>query len=214
MEISLAFQEHPDDDIWEEYAFGRLGQHQEAAVEDHLLLCEHCRSKLAETDQWVRAMKVAAARFLENPPKRTWRVLEFDSGRFKPGRPAKFASAGTIALACLAALLWIGPLRSVSGAGPVTVPLQSLRAGSGAALNHAPARHPLDLSISLADVPSSPQYRLEVVTLEGKAVWSGAAAKKDGALSAHVGKSLGAGMYWVRLYASSELLAEYGLKLD
>jgi anti-sigma factor RsiW len=214
VEISLAFQEHPDDDIWEEYAFGRLGHHQEATVEEHLLVCEHCRSTLTETDQWVRGMKAATAGFLENPPKRTWRVLEFDPGRLKPGRPAKFASAGTIALACVAALFWIGPLGSVSEAGPVTVPLQSLRAGSEAAMNHAAAKHPLDLSISLGDVPSSPEYRLEVSTFWGKAVWSGVAVKKDGALSAHVARSLGAGIYWVRLYASSELLAEYGLKLD
>jgi hypothetical protein len=207
VEISLAFQEHPDDDIWEEYAFGRLGYQQEAAAEEHLLVCEHCRSKLADADQWVRGMRLAAAR--GNPPERTRRVLE--PSRI---RTAKFASAGSIALACVAGLLWIGPLRSVPGVGPVTVPLRSLRAGSEAAMNHAPEKHPLDLWISLGDVPSSPQYRLEVATFRGKAVWSGVAVKKDGALSAHVAKSLGAGIYWVRLYGSSELLAEYGLKLD
>ena len=209
MEISLAFQEHPDDDIWEEYAFGRLGHRQEAAAEEHLLVCEHCRGKLADADQWVRGMKLAAARPLGNPPGRTRRVLEPSRSR-----TTKFASAGSIALACVAGLLWIGPLRSVPGAGPVTVPLRSLRAGSEASMNRAPAKHPLDLSISLGDVPSAPQYRLEVATFRGKAVWSGLAVQKDGALSAHVTKSLGAGIYWVRLYASSELLAEYGLKLD
>ncbi len=82
-------------------------------------------------------------------------------------------------------------------------------------MNQAPARHPLDLSIPLSDVPPSPQYRFEVVTARGAAVWSGLAEPGGGAVAAHIPKSLDAGLYWVRLYgAPAELLVEYGLKLN
>jgi hypothetical protein len=78
----------------------------------------------------------------------------------------------------------------------------------------APAGRPLDLSISAADIPPAPQYRLEVVNAAGKVVWSDAASLGGGKLTAHVPKPLTAGQYWVRLYGrSSELLAEYGLRV-
>jgi hypothetical protein len=83
-----------------------------------------------------------------------------------------------------------------------------------AALNRAPADQPLDLSVPLADLPASANFRLEIVTLRGKTVWSGAAAATGSTLSVHVATKLGKATYWVRLYSSSELLAEYGLKLD
>jgi hypothetical protein len=213
VEISPVFQDHPDDDIWEEYSFGRVRDSAEAALEEHLLVCERCQITLANTDQFVRLMKVATASFPANPPQR-WKVLPF-----KPGnRRAKVAAA--LAVACVAAFAVIGPARSlvaghtVSAPEPVLVKLKSVRAGSEAGMNRAPAKHPLELSIALSDIPLVPRYRLEVVTFWGKAIWSGPADLKDGALSAHVAKRLGKGTYWVRLYGSSELLAEYGLKLD
>jgi hypothetical protein len=73
---------------------------------------------------------------------------------------------------------------------------------------------PLDLSISAADVPPAPEYRLEIVNAGGKLIWSDAASIGGGKLSAHVPKPLTAGQYWIRLYGRpSELLAEYGLRV-
>jgi hypothetical protein len=213
VELNLISQDHPDDDIWEEYTLGRVRDSAEAALEEHLLVCERCRTTLANSDQFIRQMKVGTASFPANPPQR-WKVLPFNPGN----RRAKVAAA--LAVACVAALVVIGPGRSlvaghtVSAPEPVLVKLKSVRAGSEAAMNRAPAKHPLDLSIALSDIPPFPHYRLEVVTFWGKAIWSGPADLKDDALSAHVAKRLGRGTYWVRLYGSSELLAEYGLKLD
>lgn len=221
MEISLVFQEHPDDDIWEEYSLGRLSGDQLVAVEEHLLVCERCQNTLARNDEIIQRIKFVA-RFWERqkyPPRRKIpplvKVLPF-AGH---GRISKFASAGTVLAACVAVLVWIAPAGSLRPANspPASVPvaLQSLRAGTFAAMNGAPAGHPLDFSISLSDVPAGAHCRLEVVTSWGDMVWSGAGEAKDGMLQAHVTKPLGKGMYWVRLYApSSELLAEYGLNVD
>ena len=213
MEIDFISQEHPDDDIWEEYAFGRVRDSAAAVLEEHLLVCERCQNTLAETDQFIRSMKAATDAAPAHWAKH-WKVLPFRAG----GRRATVAAA--LAVACVAVLVLFGPARSlvtrssVSATEPVLVKLTSIRSGSEATMNRAPAKRPLDLSIALSDVPASAQYRLEVLTFWGKVVWSGAAQSNNGALSAHVLSGLSEGTYWVRLYSSSELLAEYGLKLE
>lgn len=216
MEISLVFQEHPNDDVWEEYAFGRLSGDELDAADEHLLLCEHCQGILAYADEYRRFMKYATARFPEAHAASRWqKVLPFVTG----ARAGRLVSAGTVAAACVAALVWLAPQGSQWMSTPkavaVPVELQSLRAGSAAAMSHAPAGHPLDLSISAGDVPPSDRYRVEVVTSWGEPVWSGMVDVDGGGLEAHIGKRLTKGTYWVRLYTpSSELLAEYGLRAE
>lgn len=215
MEISLVFQQHPDADIWEEYVFGRVSQQQEAALEDHLLLCEHCQGVLARTEEFVRLMKAGTASF----PGSQRRTTLFRLSPQLPRLPLPVTSA--LVIACLAVLIWIGTgrnhwiaLRPIA-TSTIQVPLKSLRAGGEAAVTRAPAHHPLDLSVHQADVPQFSAYRFEVVTIQGAPVWSGPADARDGAISAHVPKALAAGTYWVRLYGSpQDLLVEYGLKLD
>lgn len=216
MEISLVFQEHPDDEVWEKYIFGRLSSDTAAAVEEHLLLCETCQHTLARTDEYVRLMRCAMASVAAVQARhRRGKVLRFVAG----GRAPRFASAGTIAVACLAALVWIAPGHFTgppgTGALEAHVRLESLRAAGAAAINHAPAGRPLDLAMSLQDMPASGDNRVEVVTSRGKRIWSGAAEAGPSGIQAHLGKRLSKGIYWVRLYAPwPALLAEYGLKVE
>lgn len=211
MEISLVFQEHPDDDIWEEYSFGRVGPQQLATLEQHLLACEHCQRTLARTDEYVRAMKFATAHFGDHHQARKIRPMTPAVRSWLPTAGV----TGLVAAASLVLLFWTGPGRTslTSPPAPVEVSLQSLRGGSDT-INHAPARRPLDLSIAAADVPASTAYRFEVVAARGGLVWSGPAQTRDGSISARLPQSLNAGTYWVRLYGKSELLIEYGLKLE
>jgi hypothetical protein len=203
VEISLAFREHPDENVLEEYAFGRLNDAEAAVLEEHILVCERCRSALAETDDYIRLMKFAAARPLEIPPRRSSKRAT--------------TAAGVLTAASIALLTWLRP-----NPPPALVPLAAVRdgtTGSGGAeapVSQAAAGHPLDLSISTADVPPAAGYRLDLVTSTGESIWSGPASTEDGKrLSAHVNRSLGAGMYWIRLYAQpSGLLAEYGLRVN
>lgn len=197
MEISLVFRDHPDENVLEEYAFGRLSDAKAVVLEEHILVCAHCRAALAQTDDYIRLMKFAVSRPLEIP-------------RTGNSRRSALALAALLAAACIAAVAWVKP-----HAQPASVALASFRGGAtGASVNQVAAGHPLDLSISGADVSPAANYRLEVVTSMGDSVWSGPASAGDGRLFAHLAKSLGAGTYWVRLYApSSELLAEYGLQV-
>jgi hypothetical protein len=194
VEISLVFRDHPDENVLEEYAFGRLNDAKLAVLEEHILVCERCRSALAETDDYIRLMKFAASRPMEMPRRRSKRTA--------------IAAEGVLAAACLAAMSWFEPHPA-----PSSVTLGSL-GGAGAPMNQAAAGHPLDLSISTASLPPAAKYHLEVVNSTGESVWSGAVGANNGRVSAHIDKSLGAGAYWVKLYAQpSKLLAEYGLQV-
>jgi anti-sigma factor RsiW len=194
VEISFVSLDHPDESVLEEYVFGRLSEPKTSVLEEHILVCGRCQAALAEVDEYIHLMKAVASR-----P----RVIP----RHRGNKRAVLAAGGI--LAATAVVTWYQPQPS-----PASVTLASFRGGAGVSANQAAAGHPLDLSISAADVPPAAQYRLEVVTSTGKPIWSGPASAGDGRLSAHFSKSLGTGTYWVRLYAqSSELLAEYGLEV-
>lgn len=51
---------HPDEGELEKYSMGDLRE-EEDRFEEHLLHCEHCQRRLAETDAYVAAMRRAAA---------------------------------------------------------------------------------------------------------------------------------------------------------
>ncbi len=50
---------HIHDDELELYALDRLTEPQAAPVEEHLLICEECRVRLAGWDEYVGAMRAA-----------------------------------------------------------------------------------------------------------------------------------------------------------
>lgn len=205
MDIRFAFHEHPSDDIWEDYAFGRLIAERLASAEEHLLVCQRCQATLAETDEFILLMKSATDGYaVRAKQRRAGKLLTF------PG--AKRAACAGVAAAALAAVAWIGFPTSPAATVPIT--LRSFR-GVTETGNRAPAKHPLELTVPSATLPSAVEYRFEVVTATGGPVWSGQAEIKGGMLSAHIPRRLGAGLYWVRLYAQgSRLLAEYGLRME
>lgn len=122
---------------------------------------------------------------------------------------------------------WKLPLVPVSAEEADAVTLTTLRGDDRDGMAQARALHPLDLSIDLAtgyspgpvaatnSVREPTFYRLEMVDAAGVLQWTGAARTVSGKLTARVEKRLGAGIYWVRLYASSgKLLREFGLQVS
>jgi anti-sigma factor RsiW len=51
--------DHSSDDLLERYAMGRLLESELAPVEEHLLICEDCRNRLAEIDADIAAIREA-----------------------------------------------------------------------------------------------------------------------------------------------------------
>src|SRR5438477_8610495 len=60
LDPTKCFASHPNEEILEEYAFDRLPEALAAPVEEHLLICQGCQDAVAQTDQFVSALKVAA----------------------------------------------------------------------------------------------------------------------------------------------------------
>jgi hypothetical protein len=52
---------HPDEGELEKYAMADAGEEESAGFEEHLLNCEQCQQRLAETDVYVASMRRAAA---------------------------------------------------------------------------------------------------------------------------------------------------------
>ena len=168
-----------------------------ARLEEHLLACGQCRSRLNEMDGFIAVMKAAAVQPDKKPPARSNKLL-LTSPLWVGG------------LALIAAVLFYSP--PPHSPQPAEIELQSLRGGASL-MSHGPAGAPLWLSIDATSLPKLPAYRLEIVNAEGGQVWQASVSSEGQRIRTHVQRNLTRGTYWVRLYGDS-LLREYGLELN
>jgi len=195
---------HVKSEELELYCLGGLTEVRCAHLEEHLFLCEVCRDRLTETENYVATMKEAGRRWsaekVEEPagaivPIRRWRMPQ--RSRLVP------ISIAAVLLVCAA--VWFGRHSSVQ-APPFAVELTSVR---GAASGRAPADRPLSLKLDLTGLSDRQPLVGEVVDATGSRV-----AKFPVGAPALL-KPLPTGSYFVRLFgASGELLREYALTVD
>ena len=188
---------HFSEDQLELYAFNRMREPECAQLEEHLLVCGPCRSRLGEVDGYIAVMKAAAVHPLKKPPEKSRKLL-LTSPLWVGG------------LALIAALLLYSPPRH--SMQPSEIELKAERGGTSL-IAHAPAGAPLLLTMDATSLPKLPAYRLEVVNAEGGQIWQGSVASEGQRIRTRVQRNLKPGTYWVRLYGES-LLREYGLELN
>ena len=70
---------HLDEEAAEKYSFGKLSSRKTAEIEKHLLICDSCRRKVAESDAYIAAMRQAALKIRKE--ERTARRLTAKSRR-------------------------------------------------------------------------------------------------------------------------------------
>jgi hypothetical protein len=189
--LTLIPKNHPTEDDFESYAFHRLSDTETANIEEHLLICELCQSKFAQTDEYIRLMKAATSEYVTEHGGRL-PFLPRDHGLRRNA-----IAAAILLLGCLTTLVsWRAPLGE-----PKTVVLNAYRGTA----SEAPAGRPLDLVIDLKDVRPAAGYRVEIVDATGQRIWSGGTPVR-------ITKGLLPGVYWVRLATDTgELLREFGL---
>ncbi len=187
---------HASDEALERYADCSLPESDVAAFEEHLLVCDDCRDKLAELDSYVHAMKGASRRV-----RREERVAARPV--FRP------AWALTAVLAAAALILAVRlPLRAPQ---PYAVALAAVRGADGIEAR-VPAGRPLLLTLDLTGIAAPAGSGLDIVDAEGRSVWHAPVTPRDGKLTAATSHRFAPGRYYVRLYSPSrELLREYGL---
>jgi hypothetical protein len=60
--VNASLDGHYPEEIWESYAMGILSEEQSAPMEEHLLICPACQDVLAELDEYLEAIRIAARR--------------------------------------------------------------------------------------------------------------------------------------------------------
>jgi hypothetical protein len=193
---------HLDDEEIERYSMGAMPEAAIAPFEEHLLVCEPCQLRLAQTDAYVGAMRQASARLRTEPLKRGLPWLRF---------PRLVPALAGMAVAIVAAGLWISR-PDMGEAHPFAVDLEATR---GAAIEaRAPAGRWLLLRLDLANLPASSSYRLEMVDRFGSRIYQATVAAQ-GSKAGFMVPGTQPGIYFVRLYRPpGELLREYGFEVQ
>ena len=194
---------HIEEDLLDQYAMGTLSGESVQEVEEHLLICRSCQTRLAETDEFL-AVFSAAVTEQDAHPSRGWKGIVLSrTGLW----------AGAAALASLAVLLMVGP-RHDTRPPAVTILMQSFR-GADSDRSAAPGK-PMVLVFDLPVHAPPANYEIDVVDTAGNEVVVAGAELRSGQLAARFGK-LASGSYWVRVYrtqSTRELVAEYGLRVE
>jgi hypothetical protein len=192
---------HMDEEEFERYSMGAMPEGAIAPFEEHLLICESCRDRLAQTDVYVAAMRNASARLRSETVKQRLPWLRF---------PRLVPALAGLAVAIVAAGLWLGRL-DVGEARPFAVDLAATRGSAIEAT--APAGRWLMLRLDLSNLPASPGYRMEMVDRAGNPVWQAAVSARGSKADFKVPRTR-PGVYFVRLYGPpGELLREYGFEV-
>jgi hypothetical protein len=211
--VQFPEENHIEDDELELYALGRLCESRVEAVEEHVLICENCQDRLAETEAYVQAVRAAAAKLAERPTpwwQRGWERL--GALRWTP-KPVWAAASALVLLA----MLWWGASsfsRTQSDLPPVAVALISVR-GEETGIALAPVGRSLRLEADLTGLEVAGSCTLELVDSEGRPLGRWTVAAKDHRATV-VASPLAPGRYWVRLYTAGgtqDLLREYGFEV-
>ena len=193
---------HVDEEEIERYSMGAMPEGAIAPFEEHLLICESCQHRLAQTDIYVSAMRQASARLRTRPLKRGIPWLRF---------PRLVPALAGMAVVIVAAGLWLSR-PDMGEAHPFAVDLAATRGSAIEAT--APSGRWLILRLDLANLPASPAYRLEMVDRFGNRVWQATVPARGSKADFKVPRSQ-PGVYFVRLYRpSGELLREYGFEVQ
>ena len=188
---------HVDSEDLERYSMGTSSPEATPLIEEHLLICDGCRDRFQETDDYLRAMRTSLEQL-----RRDGKAAKRRERRI----PAWFPVMVTVACGIV---LVVATPRFVRPPGPsVAVSLSALR--SGGAGNSAPSGRELMLHPDLTGLAEDSSYRLEIVNQTGRTVRQGTLTRNGIRV-----QGLGAGLYFVRLYLpAGELLREYGLQIQ
>ena len=185
--------QHLEDELLDRYALGTLPEERLAGVEEHLLICPACQSRLQASDEFAMLFRLAAVQ----PDVRQGRDWHLFWNRGAAIRAASWTVSAAAVVAIL--LLLTGPLGKPPTA-LATVFMQSLRGPEASAQISAGKTALLVFDI----VPAAGvYYESRIVNPVGAEILVSKVSVKDGRLAALVDR-LSPGSYWVRLYRADD----------
>jgi len=190
---------HIDDDVLDQYASGSLRPELLAGIEEHLLTCPDCQTRLISTDEFIGLFRTAATQ-PDARPQPLWQRL-FN---------VRWIGTAVVVAAVFSFIFVQFPKPPMM---PATVFMQSLRGPEAVAA--ITAGKPVRLVFDLTPTGAVRDYEVRVVDLLGTQVLAIPVEFNNGQLSVLI-RTLGVGSYWARVYrtANSELIAEYGLRAE
>lgn len=205
--MAAHWKAHPEDEILELYAMGRLEEPALGKLEEHLLLCGSCQERLDVETEYIGVMREATERTAEEPEAaaepawKRWLRLEW-----MPLPIPALAGAMAVVVAVLVWQPWSAPQ-------PVewrTVELATLRGDANAA--RAREGFALHLRLDVTGIETT-GAAAQIVTSTGTIVSEMPVAMEDGKAAARFAGRLEAGQYWVRLKKNGETVREYSLQV-
>ena len=193
---------HIEENVLDRYAMGTLPGESIPKVEEHLLDCFFCQSRLVEADEFLMHFRAAATQ-VDIRPVPLWQRLQ---------NAQRLLWGGTAVMAAGLMLLLTPSVPQQTMPQPAIVTMQSLR-GPEARTQIARGRP----GLLIFDVPISPartDFEIEIVDTGGNEVLKGNGIVKEDHLTFSVAR-LAPAAYWVRVYQKQpvkELVAEYGLE--
>lgn len=200
---TITQNQHPTEELLEQYAAGKLPSEAVASVSTHLFECDSCYELYENEVNFRISLRNAAAVAAPEPAS-----VPFWSRLFTIPSPALMAAAAAAML-----LVLVVPKGTNHTATPVVAELSAMRsAGSTITVESG---HPVQLKMKASGIAAGSNVRVQVVSDAGSEVWTGATTVRNEVAELTLDRQLAAGQYWVRLYAQgeSEPLREYGLTL-
>jgi len=198
---------HLSEEQLEQYLLQQVSDSAAAAVEEHLLLCEHCQTQLEELELFTKTFRsVAPILDREDALEDRGGVMDWLRRQLRNPFPALAFGAAAALVLFMAPMAW----RTGSVTGPAaTVELQAVRA---AAVPEAPVGRPLTFSLDLSGLTPAASYRAELAKEDGETVITRSLAPVAAKGTLDVTDGLPAGRYWLRLYGPdhAEPIREFG----
>jgi hypothetical protein len=196
--------QHIEENLLDQYALGTLSAESIAELEEHLLVCSICQSRLVEVDELLLLFREAAPLENTRTTSRWWNAFAFRTSLL----------SGTAAVLSTLLIMLITGDSHRARLSPAILLMESLRGPEA-----GPVMTSATPSLLVFDVaaPANPaDYEIEIVDAVGNQVLKRGAEVRDGRLAVLVDR-LARGSYWVRVYRQQparELFAEYSLRAE
>jgi anti-sigma-K factor RskA len=215
------FEHHPDEESFDLYAFGQLAESRTEVFEEHLLICQDCRTRLDATEQYLKTMARGSLllRQQSRPSFQTQLAQWFDQARNLGSFSISGTSWAAAALAVCAILFF--STASLRNHQPVLQPIAvSLLANRGAAQT-VPANHPLLLHLDARGLAQDARglaqnanLQIRLADASGNKVYEHTGIPGD-SVEFKIATPLQPGTYYVRILKpdSQEIAREFALEV-
>ncbi len=197
----------------EDFLFDRLSGVTREVVEEHLLACQDCLSKVEKEEEYVQTVR-AAARTMES--EELERAFDAPHAPQAPERKAPGWDWPRWGLALGGAAVLIAAFVQFRPAPLMTEAEIALRVerSAGDLVAVAAAGQPLRLTPDLAGLPAATELEWAVVDASGRTAGTARFAAASGAPGIKLPGGLKAGTYWVRIQRpGGVLLREFALRV-